>query len=264
MRILIPFVFYSTVLGWTSSRSAGEETSVDHYMNLIDEEGNVKRRDHAHAGMGQYAKGDGAHRSAYPYNNGSGNGQNGSSQSAAASWVGAQTNSVYGSQQNDYGRPAPVSTPSYPLSAQGYSSSISSYHLNATPAYYAGQNQGQNQSQNQNQFKQQPSSSTHDQRLNGQLPYPYQQPYSSHNGAPVSDHHLKRGGDYGNGHTSTANTTAISSPDDGVGLVDNGLIAQHHRTSDSQYLSDISRLTSPTLTRSTLVGGNSYQMKEDL
>jgi hypothetical protein len=229
-------------------------------MNLIDEEGNVKAaygHQHDRGDMNQFS-GNG---------NGNGNGHNHPSpintigfssapQSAAPSWA-AQNHPVYGTQ-NDYGRIPPVSVPSYPLSAQGYSNSISSYHLNATPGYYTG---------GMNQFKQastQPSGG-HDQRMAAHLPHSYQQQpqqsYSNHNGTPMLDHHMKRN-DYANGNGHTHNATAISSPDDGIGSVDNGLIAQH-RTSDPQYLSDISRLTSPTLKRSALVGGNAYHMRED-
>ena len=226
------------------TRSAGGETSVDHYMNLIDDEGKVKHG-HSHASMDQIGNG-GVHHQSAPVG---GLGFNPAPPTTAASWT-AQHNGTYGSQ-GDYGRIPPVSAPSYPLSAQGYSNSISSYHLNANPAYYNG---------GVNQFKQQPVLSSHDQRVTQQLPYGHQA-YTGHNGASMLDHHSKRA-DYGNGHTSTANATAISSPDDGVGSVDNGLIA-HHRTSDSQYLSDISRLTSPTLKRSALAGGNAYHLKED-
>lgn len=235
---------------------------MDHYMNLIDEEGNVKAaygHQHDRADMNQFTgNGNG---------NGNGNGHNHPSpintigfssapQSAAPSWA-AQNHPTYGTQ-NDYGRIPPVSMPSYPLSAQGYSNSISSYHLNATPGYYNG---------GMNQFKQastQPSGG-HDQRMAAHLPHSYQQQpqqsYSTQNGTPMLDHHMKRN-DYANGNGHTHNATAISSPDDGIGSVDNGLIAQH-RTSDPQYLSDISRLTSPTLKRSALVGGNAYHMRED-
>jgi hypothetical protein len=146
---------------------------------------------------------------------------------------------------NTYGEYPPRNslTATYPHSQQGYSNSISSYHLNSTPTTYYDPVSGGKQEMVEH--KMHPNQTSY--------------PYSHYAAAAAAGNMLQmdKRDEYAGTTTTgsatvTANNTAISSPDDGAaGSVENVLM--QHRPSDSQYPSDVSRLPSPSSKRSIII-----------